>query len=117
MATISDGSTTITPLARLTLEESQESRNEIHELLGGGVAVTFGEYALRTGNLSLFFDNETASKSAYDFFKNGYVFEITDVDAPTADMFFVLAGSLTRTKVDELRNAWLISVDVQEVIQ
>lgn len=117
MATISDGSTTITPPARLTVNEAYESRNRVHELLGGGVAITFGEFPLRTGTLSLFFDNETDSKTAFDFFKNGFVFELTDMDAPTSDMFFVVSGAMNRTKVEELRNAWILAVDVQEVIQ
>lgn len=117
MATISDGVTTITPPARLTVEEEYASRNKVHELLGGGVAVTFGEFPLRTGTLSMFFDDETESKTAYEFFKNGFVFELTDTDVPTSNMFFVVAGVITRTKVEELRNAWILAVDVQEVIQ
>ena len=117
MATISDGSTTISPPAKLTAAESIQSRNIVHELLGGGVAVTFGADPLRTGTLAMYFGDETSCEEAYLFFKNGYVFELTDTDKPSTNMYFVVAGSIERELQMDTRDGWILSVDVQEVVQ
>jgi hypothetical protein len=117
MATISNGSTTITPKAKLTAEESVDSRNLVHELLGGGVAITFGGAPLRAATLEMYFDSETESAEAFEFFKDGYVFELTDTDAPSTNMYFVVAGSIERSRDMDTDTAWLLTVDVQEVVQ
>jgi hypothetical protein len=117
MATISNGSTTITPKAKLTAEESVDSRNLVHELLGGGVAITFGGAPLRTATLEMYFDSETESAEAFELLKDGYVFELTDTDAPTTNMFFVIAGSIERSRDMATDSAWLLTCDVQEVVQ
>lgn len=117
MATISDGSTTISPPAKLSAAESIESRNIVHELLGGGVAVTFGPEALRTSTLAMYFADEASCEAAYLFFKNGYVFELTDTDKPSTNMFFVVAGAIERELQTDTRDGWILSVDVQEVVQ
>lgn len=117
MATISDGSTTISPPAKLSAADAYESRNIVHELLGGGVAVTFGAEPLRTGTLAMYFADETSCAAAYLFFKNGYVFELTDVDKPSTNMYFVVAGAIERELQTDTRDAWILSVDVQEVVQ
>lgn len=115
MATISDGVTTITPTIRLNVADAYASRNVVHELMGGGVAVTFGGEPKRTGNLELFFNSETSANTAYLFFKNGYVFQLIDADAPTSDMNFVISGSIARAWNGDTLNSWLLSVDFQEV--
>ena len=115
MATLSNGSTTITPTLRLTASATVTSRNKIHELLGGGVAVTFGAAPLRTGTLELFFDTETAADAAETFHRDGFVFAITDPDNPSLNMNYVVAGSIERTLDPETRRRWLLKIDIQEV--
>lgn len=115
MATISDGSTTITPTLRLNASDSYASRNIVHELLGGGVAITFGGEPKRTGTLDLYFNSETSANTAYAFLKNGYVFQLADTDAPTLNMNFVIAGNISREWNTDTLNSWLISFDFQEV--
>lgn len=115
MATITDGITTITPTVRLNAADSYASRNIVHELLGGGVAITFGGEPKRNGTLDLYFNNEANANTAYQFLKDGYVFQLADVDAPTTDMNFVISGSITRAWDGETFNSWLISFDFQEV--
>lgn len=115
MATISDGVTTITPTIRLNAADSYQSRNTVHELLGGGVAITFGGLPMRTGNLELFFNSESAASTAYEFLKNGYVFQLEDPAAPTLNMNFVMSGNISRAWDGETFNSWLVSFDFQEV--
>lgn len=115
MATISDGVTTITPTVRLNAADSYASRNIVHELLGGGVAITFGGEPKRTGSLDLFFNSETDANTAYQFLKNGYVFQLADTVASTTDMNFVIAGNISRAWDGSTLNSWLVSFDFQEV--
>lgn len=115
MATISNGVTTITPTVRLNATDQYESRNIVHPLMGGGVAITFGSEPKRTGTLDMFFNSETAVNTAYSFFKNSFVFQLTDTDAPTTNMTFVIAGAIKRAWDGTTSNGWLLSVDFQEV--
>lgn len=117
MATISDGVTTISPAMRVSFADTYESRNVIHPLLGGGVAATFGAEPKRTGTLSMVFRSEGAANTAYLFFKNGYVFELVDDDAPTTNMVFVVAGGISRELNGDTFNVWQLDVDFQEVQQ
>lgn len=115
MATISDGVTTITPTVKLTAEDAYESRNIVHSLLGGGVAITFGAEPKRTGTLELAFTSETEANEAYTFFRDGYVFQLDDPAAPTTNMNFVLSGNLSRSWDSSTRTVWVLNVDFQEV--
>lgn len=115
MATISNGSSTITPTIKLDANDAYASRNIVHELMGGGVAITFGGLPKRTGTMALYFNNEAASKTAYDFFVNGYVFQLTDTDAPTTDMTFVISGNIGRRWGGTSLNEWILDVSFQEV--
>ena len=115
MATITNGTTTITPTLRLTAASTLESRNKVHELLGGGVAVTFGQEPLRTGTLELFFDTETDANDAETFHRDGYVFQLADADVPTLNMTYVVAGRIQRELDSDTRRRWVLKIDVQEV--
>lgn len=115
MATITDGVTTITPTVRLNASDAYESRNIVHELLGGGVAITFGGEPKRIGTLDLYFNSEASANTAYLFLKNGFVFQLADTDAATLDMTFVIAGTISRKWDGETLNSWLVSFDFQEV--
>lgn len=115
-AIISNGSTTISPTIRLNAATSYESRNIVHELLGGGVAVTFGEYPLRTGELQLLFTSEASAAAAVAFFKDGYVFELTDPDVSTLNVYFVVTGEFGYELQEDTLNAWLVTIQYQEVI-
>lgn len=117
MATISNGVTTITPTVKISYADSYESRNIVHPLLGGGVAVTFGGTPKRTGTLELIFSNETDANTAYVFFRDSFVFQLTDTDAPTTNMNFVVAGNISREWVDSSISIWQLSIDFQEVQQ
>lgn len=113
--TVTDGSTTISPILRLDRSNVYETRNKVHELLAGGVAVTFGGQPLRSGTLSLLFASETAAQACLQMHLNGYVMQVADTSAPTLDMTYVVAGNLGAEKVEDTTDAWLVNVDVQEV--
>lgn len=103
------------PLLRITASQTISSRNIIHELLGGGVAVTFGGDSPATSTLDMVFSSEADSLDAYTQLNTGHIFELTDYSKTSTSMFFVVAGNLTREYVIESEDTWVISVDIQEV--
>ena len=113
---ISNGSITIYPQLRIDTSNVYESRNKVHELLGGGVAITFGEEPLRTGTLELLFTSESDAVQAVAMHRDGYVFQIADTAKPSLDMTYVVAGQIQGVFQLDSVDAWLVSVDVQEVI-
>jgi hypothetical protein len=107
---------TFSPYLRLTANQTINSRNVIHELLGGGVSVTFGGSAKAVTSLEMLFTSEADSLEAYNQLNTGHVFELEDYSKTSTSMFFVVAGSINREYLTESEDTWLITVDVQEVV-
>lgn len=103
------------PLMRISAEETIASRNVIHELLGGGVAVTFGSDSLATSTLEMVFDSEASCLEAYTQLNTGHVFELTDYSKTSTSMFFVVSGSMQREFIIESSDTWTLTVDIQQV--
>lgn len=116
-ATLSDGTTTITPLDVVGITESRPSGNRRHSLLGGGVVVSLVSAGLRNGVMELLFDSEADAAAAVEFHRAAAVFSYTDPDRLTMAMSYVLAdgGDLVRTLDEETRFVWIVSVPYQEV--
>lgn len=112
---ISSDAGDFSPYLRLTAEQSIGTRNIIHELLGGGVAVTFGGDTLATATLEMLFTSEADSLDAYTKLNTGHIFQLTDYDKTSTSTYFVVAGSITRTFEVDTPDTWTISVDIQEV--
>lgn len=113
--TISNGSTSIMPTLRLSAGAQLKSRHTVHELLGDGVAVTFGSKPLRRGRLDLLFATEADAAAAEAFHVDGHVFELTDPDNASLNMHYVVDGTISRDLDMQTGRRWLVRVDVQEV--
>lgn len=107
---------TFTPAMRVGATETIATRNVVHELLGGGVAVTFGGAAESTTTLEFVFKSESAALTAYNQLNTGHVFQITDTNKPTTSQYFTVAGNLTREYNVDTPDVWVITVDVQKVV-
>jgi hypothetical protein len=103
------------PYLRLSAETATPSRNVVHELLGGGVAVTFGGDTLATSSLEMLFTSEADSLEAYTILNTGHIFQLTDYSKTSTSMYFVVAGTITRRYLSETEDTWTISVDIQQV--
>jgi hypothetical protein len=103
------------PYLRLTAQQTIASRNIVHELIGGGVSVTFGGESQATTSLEMLFTSEASSLDAYNKLNAGHIFELTDYSKPSTSMYFVVAGSIDRQYLTETTDTWQITVDVQEV--
>lgn len=106
---------TFSPYLRLNAETTISSRNQVHELLGGGVAVTFGGSAQATTSLELLFTSQADALDAYTQLNTGHIFQLTDGTKSSLNMYFSVAGSIKREYVIDTEDTWLITVDVQEV--
>lgn len=113
--TITSDVGTFSPYLRTSAEETISSRNIIHELLGGGVAVTFGGDSLTTSTLEMLFTSEADSLEAYTILNNGHIFELTDYDKTSTSTYFVVAGTISRSYEIESNDTWTITVDIQQV--
>lgn len=114
--TITSDVGTFSPLLRLSASETIDSRNIIHELLGGGVAVTFGGAAQATSSLEMLFTSEADALDAYTQLNTGHIFELTDTSKTSTSMFFVVAGAITRSYEIESADTWVVSCGIQQVV-
>jgi hypothetical protein len=99
----------------MTAEQTIANRNIIHELLGGGIAVTFGGESIATTTLEMLFTSEADAEEAYTQLNEGHVFELTDYSKPTTSTLFVIAGNITREYLTETSDTWIITCDIQQV--
>lgn len=113
---ISSDAGSFSPLLRTTAELSVDSRNIIHELLGGGVAVTFGGTSLATSSLEMLFTTEASALDAYTQLNTGHIFELTDYSKTSTSMYFVVAGNISREYQTESADTWIVSCDIQQVV-
>jgi hypothetical protein len=113
---ISSDAGSFSPYLRLNANQTIESRNVVHELLGGGVSVTFGGDSKATTTLEMLFTSEADSLEAYTQLNEGHVFELEDYSKTSTSTFFVVAGGISREYITESEDTWLISVDIQEVV-
>lgn len=107
---------TFSPLLRMSAAETIGSRNQVHPLLGGGVAVTFGGDSLSTGTLEMLFTTEAAALDAYTQLDTGHIFQLVDTSKTSTSMYFVISGNVTRTFQIESDDTWVITADFQQVI-
>lgn len=110
----SDSATTIPDLV-LGYEASRESRNVVHDLIGGGIAVTLVDPRPRSGTLELLYPLEADAAAAFDLHSVASTFTLVNDDLTGIDMTYVLDGSLGVALDDETRAVWVVSVGYQEV--
>jgi hypothetical protein len=103
------------PLLRTNANETIDSRNIIHPLLGGGVAVTFGGEALATTTLEMVFTSEADALEAYTQLNLGHLFLLSDSSKESTSTFFVIAGAITREFLTDTLDTWIITCDIQQV--
>lgn len=120
-ATVTDGTTTVTPHLWLTSSQMHESQNRVHRLLSGRIAVTLGTPSPRSGTLGFLFTDATTATACVDMHKTGTVFQITDPDTPALGMIYVLGegGGIDVEKLTDVPDVdlWAVRIDYQEVTE
>ena len=113
--TISDGITTLHPLAWMDYKSTRDARTKVHPLMGGTVAISLAPADPRTVNVALLFDDEAASKTCEDMHARTGVITITETGRPTASMQYVVSGRIERELDTETAALWIVSAAVIEV--
>lgn len=116
---ITTGTETINPTEILEYADESDGGNLIHRVLGRAAPdVTLRPGNLRTGTLTLGFegpDSETDSAAARTLLNTGTVFALASTDRATVEMAFVRLGTVGRQLESTTRDAWIVTVQFQEV--
>lgn len=116
LITANDGtSATTSPALVLGYETSRESQNVVHDIIGGGIAVTLVRPRPRAGTLELFYLTEEDAFDSLALHSRETTFSITDTDRPRVDMTYVTEGSMDLALDEEGRVRWVLSVGYREV--
>lgn len=114
--TATDASGTSTPLTVLSPWESgRTSRNIVHDLSGGAIAVSLVAPRPRSGTMDLLYPDETSAFAALDLHSHETSFTLTESDRPHVSMTYVISGDV-RIRLDpDTLELFIVSVDYQEV--
>lgn len=107
--------TSVSPALVLGYETSRESQNQVHQIIGGGIAVTLVRPNPRSGTLELFFLEEADAVAALELHSREATFTLSDTDRPSIGMTYVCDGTTSLRLDDQTRRRWILSVGYQEV--
>ena len=115
--TLTYAGVSITPRLVLGWEQTRDSLNLEHPLIGGGREVTHTPPTLRAGTLQLFFITEAEALDAEAMHRTAPYLDMASDDRAIANMRYVLAdgGQLGIVLDDNTRDVWTVSVDYREV--
>lgn len=115
LITVNDGTEeSVSPTLVLGYGTSRESLNIVHDIIGGGIAVTLIRPRPRAGTLELFFSEETPAFEALELHSRESTFTLSDTDRPAVGMTYVVEGT-SDLALDGSRKRWTLSVGYQEV--
>jgi hypothetical protein len=115
--TAADGSGTTVPMTVLSpYETAWEARSVVHDLIGGGIAVSLVAPRLRSGDLALLYGTEAEAYACATLHRSETTFTLTETERPAVSMTYVVAGSGVVVALDEASlTAWIVTVGFQEV--
>lgn len=115
--TARNGAGSTAPVVIDGYETSRESRNVVHDLIGGGIAVTLILPRPRSGELTLRYTSETQAWGALALLSNESAYTLTDSDRPGIGMTFVVNGDVALSLDEDTRDTWTVQVPFQEINQ
>lgn len=120
-ATVTDGTTTVSPSMWLSSSQKYESQNKVHRLLSGRIAVTLGTPAPRAGTLGFLFTDAATAAACVELHRDGTIFQIEDPTQPELSLLYVLsdAGGIDVEKLTDVPDLdlWAVRIDYQEVTE
>lgn len=112
-----DGSGSTTPLTILSpYETTWSSRNVVHDLIGGGIAVSLVTPRPRSGELELLYETETDAFNAAALHRAETTFTLTDDGTPHVGMSYVVDGEIAVRLDEDTLVAWIVRIGYQEII-
>lgn len=114
--TANNGAGTTTPLTVLSpYRSSQTSRNVIHDLIGGGIAVSLVPSRPRAGGLELLYLDEDSAVACLVLHRQPTTYTLEDTDAPSVSMTYVVDGDTEIALVEDTLAHWTVTVGYQEI--
>ena len=116
MSTISDGTTTVTPILITGWDTRREGGNVIHDIIDRqDDDVTFRPARLRSGTLTALCATLEDALALETLAAQPRRLYLEDTDHPSINMTFVIAGDITVTLDDETREQATVGLDFQQV--
>jgi hypothetical protein len=114
--TANNGAGSTTPhFITVPFETSWASRNVVHDLIGGGLAVSLVEPRPRAGQLELLYLSEAAAFAATSLHQQESTFTLVESDRVYFTMTYVVDGAVT-VHLDTDTHGWIVRVGYQEVV-
>lgn len=115
MSTISNGTTTVTPILIEGYESVRASRNITHSILSTNVpAFSLRPAALRTGKLKALVATRANAVTLETVLSGADLLTFADSDIAVS-MSFVVTGNITVSLDDNTRREWWVEFDYSEV--
>lgn len=114
IARTSDSATTV-PTFITGYEASYTGSNVVHDLIGGGIAVTLVTQRPRSGTLHLYYLVEAEAWDAVAFHLGTDTFTLSDPEVAGVGMLYA-AGTITPVVRAQDAELWLVDVEYQELI-
>jgi hypothetical protein len=116
VTTISDGTTTLTPLLVLGWSPTREARSRAHPLIGSpNPDVTLRPHASRSGTLRILCEDESAAAAMEALHTAGLLLTLADPDLASVGMTYAVTGPVNPELDPQTRRRWVVSADFTEV--
>ena len=96
-------------------DPTADSQNVIHQLIGGGIAVTLVGDQLRKGQFRFIFTTDAAAEAAREILGRPTSFTMSSLERPAVNMSFVRDGMMSPAMKSGMLNVWSFSVGYQEI--
>ncbi|WP_067197172.1 hypothetical protein [Microbacterium sp. XT11] len=94
----------------------RKSRNRIHDVVGGGVAVQLGAANPRSGHLDVLILHEQSALDAFNLLSLGEVYTFESFDRPALNMTFSVDENSVSIELDPTtREYWIVGFGFQEL--
>ena len=114
--TVSDGTTTLTPLLVDGYSAAREARNLLHAIIDTEWhSVTLRPAHPRSGTLRLACETLADALAMDELHAQPAILTLADTTLPGLNMQYVANGSITVELDDDTRKHWWVEVDFQEV--
>jgi hypothetical protein len=113
--TARNGAGTTSPhFVTVPYETQWESRNVVHDLIGGDIAVSIVPPRPRSGALELLYLSEGEAFACAALHREPTAFVLTETDRPLIGMTYILTDSARVTLGTDV-HAWIVTIGYQEV--
>lgn len=111
-----NGAGTTSPLTILSPWESRRiSRNVVHNLTGGDIAVSLVTPQPRSGTMDLLYPDEAAAFACEELHRQESAFTLTETDRPHLSMTYVVDGDVGIRLDPDTLTLFIVSISYQEV--